>query len=80
MPKRRVSHHLGSATVIVRNKQTQGLETHRLEPCPSLLLLWGLQTISRASNSWWGLKMGDGGSKQEVVGANGDWWCKTGWW
>ena len=37
MPKQRVSHHLGSATVIVRKKQTQGLETHCLEPHPSSL-------------------------------------------
>ena len=68
MPKQCVSHHFGSATVIVRNKQTQGLETRHLEPhplslsleqerkhtglkmcclkpCPSLLLLWELQTV-----------------------------------
>ena len=34
MPKRCETRHLGSAAVVVRKKQTQGLKTHHLKPHP----------------------------------------------
>ena len=82
MPKRHVSHHLGSATVIVRKKQTQGLETHCLEPHPSSLSLeqerkhTGLKTCRLKpcpSLLLWGLQTFSQASKWVIVGQNRRW-------